>query len=128
MIIKDVMVTGLADVDIQKEVLGWESLNEKNVNETIGFIEAKEMTLIKDLKKPSGKITCTISNKSTDKFVLISKNKRYIECYACKQCWRKSCKKVYQSHNKYADALLVGGLYTQNFDKLCSRCLRKNIL
>ena len=37
------MVTGLADKCIQKEVLRWESLDEKNVNETISFIEAKEM-------------------------------------------------------------------------------------
>ena len=37
------MVTGLADEDIRKEVLGWESLEKKNVNETIGFIEAKYM-------------------------------------------------------------------------------------
>ena len=37
------MVTGVADEDIRKEVLGWESLDEKNVNETIGFIEANEM-------------------------------------------------------------------------------------
>ena len=38
------MVTGLADKDIRKEVLEWGSLYEKNVNDTIGFIEAKEMT------------------------------------------------------------------------------------
>ena len=37
------MVTGLAIEDIRKEVLGWGSLDEKDVNETIGFIEAKEM-------------------------------------------------------------------------------------
>ena len=38
-------------------------------------------------------------------------------CAACKQCWIKFHKKLYQSHNKYADksnALLVGGLYRQN--------------
>ena len=37
------MVTGLADEDIGKEVLGWKSLDEKNVNETIIFIEGKKM-------------------------------------------------------------------------------------
>ena len=55
---------------------------------------------------------------------------RYIECFACKKCWIKSRKKVYQSHQNYADesnALLVGGLYTQNFDGLCSRGRRKNM-
>ena len=59
-----------------------------------------------------------------------SKNLRYIECSASKQCWIKSRKKVYQSHNKYADesnALLVGGLFTQKFDNFCSRSRRKNM-
>ena len=74
-ILKDVRVTGLTDKDIRKEVLGWKNLDEKNVNETIGFIEAKEMTrdamtqpavtasvlsyksLKKTTQKPTGKIT-----------------------------------------------------------------------
>ena len=80
-ILKDVMVTGLADEDIRKEVLGWENLDEKNVNETIGFIEGKEMardamskpavtasvfsykSSKKTTQKPSGKITCGICKK-----------------------------------------------------------------
>ena len=109
-------------------------------NETIGFIEAKEMThyaitqpaittsvssLRKTTQKPSGIITCNICSKSTKKFVWSSKNKKYIECSACKQ-WRiKSRKKVDQSDNKYADetnAFLVDGLYTQNFDKAVDVC------
>ena len=43
-VLKDILVTDLADKDIQKEVLGLESLDEKNVHETIGFFKAKEMT------------------------------------------------------------------------------------
>ena len=40
------MVTVLADEDIRKEVLNSTgSLDKKDVNETIGFIEAKEMKL-----------------------------------------------------------------------------------
>ena len=83
------MVTGVADEDIRKEVLGWESLDEKNANETIGFIEAKEMAqpavtasvssykpLKKTTQRPSGKIICIICNKSADKFVWSSKNMR----------------------------------------------------
>ena len=75
-------------------------------------------SLNKTTQRPNGKITCSICNKSTDKFVWNSKNMRYIECSACKQCWIKSRKKFYQNHNKYVDesnALLVGELYTQNF-------------
>ena len=39
------MVAGQADQDIRKEMLRQGSLSEKNVNETIGFIKAKEMEL-----------------------------------------------------------------------------------
>ena len=38
------MMTCLADEDISKEVLRWGSLDQKDINEIIGFIEAKEMS------------------------------------------------------------------------------------
>ena len=68
--------------------------------------------------------------KINDKFVWSNDNINFIKCSACKQCWIKSRKNVYQSHKKCADesnALLVGRLYTQNFDNLFSRCRRKNM-
>ena len=132
------MVSGLADEDIRKEVLGWGSLDEKDVNETIVFIEAKEMardamtqpavtasvssykSFSKITKRPSGKITCNICSKTSTKFIWSRKNNKYIECSTCKQCWIKSRKKVYHGDNNCADetnALLVGGSYTQNFDQ-----------
>ena len=43
MIVKDVLVAGLIDEDIKKEVLGWSELDRKDVNETVAFIESKEM-------------------------------------------------------------------------------------
>ena len=143
------MVTGLADEDIRKEVLGWGSLDEKDVNETISFIEAKEMVqdamtqpaittsvssykfLSKGSKKPNGKITCNMCGRSTEKFLWSSKNKKYIECSSYKQCWIKSQKKVYQGDNKCTDeinALLVGGLYTQKFDKAVDVCDSINVI
>ena len=42
-IVKDVLVAGLADEDIKKDVLGWSELDTKDVNETVAFIESKEM-------------------------------------------------------------------------------------
>ena len=45
-ILKDVMVTGLADEDIRKEVLGWENLDEKEVNETIGLLKQKRWNVM----------------------------------------------------------------------------------
>ena len=40
------MVTGLANEDVHKEVLGRTSQIEKEFNENIGFIESKEMIKI----------------------------------------------------------------------------------
>ena len=51
------MVTGLANEDIRKKVLGWESLDEKNFSETISFIEEKEMA--RDAK-PQPAVTASV--------------------------------------------------------------------
>ena len=42
-IIKDVLVHGLVDDEIKKEVVGWADVDMKNVEETTSFVEAKEM-------------------------------------------------------------------------------------
>lgn len=42
-IVKDVLVAGLADEDIRRDVLGWAELDDKTVDETVNFIEAKEV-------------------------------------------------------------------------------------
>ena len=47
------MVTSLTFEDKRKEVLGKGSLDKKSVNETIGFIEAKEMAMRQPAVKTS---------------------------------------------------------------------------
>ena len=42
-IVKGVLVSGLSDDDIRKEVLGWSELDTKTVKETVTFIESTEM-------------------------------------------------------------------------------------
>ena len=42
-IVKIVLVTRLADDDIRRKMLGRESLDKKDINETNGFIEVKKM-------------------------------------------------------------------------------------
>ena len=42
-IVKDVLISGFADVDIKNEILGCPELDNKSVQETVTFIEAKEM-------------------------------------------------------------------------------------
>ena len=42
-ILKDVLIAGLVDEEIKKEVLGWVEVDDKTVEETLSFIEGKEM-------------------------------------------------------------------------------------
>jgi hypothetical protein len=42
-IIKDVVVLGIADPDIQKDVLAWEELDVKDDKEVVAFVESKEL-------------------------------------------------------------------------------------
>ncbi|XP_065641175.1 uncharacterized protein LOC136073504 [Hydra vulgaris] len=42
-IIRDIVVAGLSDTDIRKDVLGWVSLDTASVTDIIAFIEGKEM-------------------------------------------------------------------------------------
>ena len=40
---KDVLVAGLSDHEVKREVLGWHDLETKSIEETVAYIEAKEM-------------------------------------------------------------------------------------
>jgi hypothetical protein len=42
-VIKDVIVNGISDTEIQRDVLGWHELDTKVASETVTFIESKEM-------------------------------------------------------------------------------------
>lgn len=42
-IIKDVFISGLSDDEIKREVLGWSDLDQKSIEQTVEFVEAKEM-------------------------------------------------------------------------------------
>ena len=37
------MISGLVDDEVRREVLGWHDLDEKTADETVTFVEAKEM-------------------------------------------------------------------------------------
>jgi len=42
-IAKDVLISGLAEDEVKREVLGWPGLDKSTIEETVSFIEAKEM-------------------------------------------------------------------------------------
>ena len=42
-IIKEVLISGLSDEEVKMEVFGWHDLDRKTVDQTVQFIEAKEI-------------------------------------------------------------------------------------
>ena len=42
-VVKDVLISGIADAEIRKDVLGWSSLDEKSDKEIVAFVEEKEI-------------------------------------------------------------------------------------
>ena len=135
-ILKDVLVAGLADEDIRKEVLGWENLDDKDINQTISFIESKEMAAdampskkvvsnasisnyksdkkqqetLNNSKRPEGKISCSKCHVNTDKFIWSPRKNKYVECTVCRSCWRKSRNKLSNNNKSEASALIIGAV------------------
>ena len=81
-VIKDVLITGLSDPEIRRDVLGWPELDGKTALETVAFIESKEMarnallhcnsgtmnalsTYRKQQKNPENKNDLSIRDKNT---------------------------------------------------------------
>ena len=107
---KDVIVAGLADDEIKKEVLSWSELDDKNVEETVNFIEGKEMardalmkqtvnagiSMYKSRNKtghqqmPMEKIACKDCGDLTDRQVWNKRLGKMIESSLCLPCWKKS--------------------------------------
>ena len=105
-IVKDVLISGLADVDIKKEILGCPELDNQSVQETVTFIEAKEMArdaLAKhsmaavissykskksnDNKLNKAKTTCQACKVEIDRYSWSKRQHRMIECTLCLSCW-----------------------------------------
>ena len=105
--VKDVVVAGLADEEIKKEVLGWSGLDDKNLAGTVTFIEAKEMAhdalatkpinaglssykaKTKQDSKPKSKVLCKECRVEMDKYVWNKRHGKMIEYSLCLSCWKK---------------------------------------
>ena len=116
-IVKDVLINGLADEEIKKDVHGWIELDSKGVKDVVSFIESKEMARDalthrsspaaaaavssykkeqkngKSKEKPEklkGSIPCPTCNVEVDKFVWNQRQGKFIEVKLCLPCWKKS--------------------------------------
>ena len=92
--VKDVLVSGLCDDDIKKEVLGWAELDNKNVNETVAFIEAKEMACDALVPQIS---TAAMSSYKRGTRSNVGPQKEKISCNSCQQEMNKF---VWSKHKK----------------------------
>lgn len=109
-IVKDVLISGLIDDDIKKDVLGCPHLDTQTVQETVSFIEAKEMArdaLTKptvnaaissykstkksnDNKGDTTKTNCQVCKSEIDKYSWSKRQHRMVECTLCLPCWKAS--------------------------------------
>ena len=129
--VKDVVISGLVDEEIKKEVLGWSDLDEKSIEETITFIEAKEMardalskapiaagvSSYKKLgtatdKKPATKVQCKICKSEIEKLVWNRRQQKMIERTHCLSCWKKKKSKtpIENATHDETSALMIGGV------------------
>ena len=149
-IVKDVVVAGLVDDEIKKEVLGWADLDDKNIEETVNFIEGKEMARDALMKQTvnagistyksrikggnsqtqTDKISCKDCGDQTEKFVWSKKQGRKVESSLCITCWKKSRSKRGKTRNNYVDkkdkdevnALFVGAIKSSSIAKASYNC------
>ena len=107
-IVKVVLVTGLVNDDIKKDVLGWTELDAKTVEAMVSFIEAKEMACDALVNQPvtaaissykaNNKVgtntkdmtTCRDCNKVIERYAWRKRQNRTIECTLCINCWQKA--------------------------------------
>ena len=130
--VKDVVISGLVDDDLKREVLGWPDLDEKSLEDTISFIEAKEMARDaldkgptnagisgykkgKNEGKSSVKISCKTCKKEIDKYVYNKRQKKTIEVTMCLPCWKKANPKKEKppadnTEDETGALLLIGGI------------------
>ena len=91
-VIKDMLVTGLSDAEIRRDVLGWPDLDAKTAVETVTFIESKEMARNALLHSNSGSMNA-LSNyrkhkKIVDKDDGIDKKTATGKCPSCGKDYR----------------------------------------
>ena len=103
-VIKYVLVNGLADAEIRRDVLGWKDLDTSSVADTIAFIESKEMArdaykgelsavktqYVKQRQDPKLKLKtkCESCDVQFNQYVLLKSGKVSSERKFCTKCWK----------------------------------------
>ena len=101
-IVKYVLVNGLVDAEIRREVLGWKRLDESSLTETVAFIEQKEMArdAIKgrtaaspaEEARPRREIKCGRCETQMTQHIRL-KSGKLRKRKLCGQCWKATLQK-----------------------------------
>ena len=136
LIVKDVMISGIADDEFKREVLGWHELDERSTEETVTFFESKEMTRDALNKHSSTSTTAAISSykrnqpatdsqsilktrcrdyqTEMDKLSWSRREKKLVECSLCLSCWTKinkqEKKRTQYPNNSETGAITICGI------------------
>ena len=149
-LVKDVLVTGLADDEVKKEILGWSELDQKSLEETVTYIEAKEMardalqmssvaansTYKRTIKNPpqrsqmtDAKSQCKQCKVEIDELVWSRRQKKMIERTLCTSCWKKNNPRQQKeiaggSKSDEVNTLLLGSIETvESVSSVCEKSL-----
>lgn len=137
-IIKDVLISGLSDEEVKMEVFGQHNLDQKTIDQTVHFIEAKEMARsalprsstmssissyrknVRSTKVPTGAsdITtrpCIVCSTQIEKLIWGRRQKKMVDRKFCPTCWSEQIRKKQQHKevNAVADmdsALTIGSI------------------
>lgn len=119
-ITKDVLVSGLSDDEVKREVLGWHDLDTKTVEETATYIEAKEMardamnkssmnaalsSYKKKGRQTDEKVLCKDCHTEIDKLFWSRRQKKMVEKAFCSSCWSKKTKEKSSNRQKNVNAV-----------------------
>ena len=118
-VIKYVLVNGLADAEIRRDVLGWKDLDTSSVADTIAFVENKEMArdaykgelsavktqYVKQQQDPRLKMKakCESCDVQVNPFVLLKSGKISSERKFCAKCWKAKGVKSFGTDKKKAE-------------------------
>ena len=115
-VIKDVVVLGIADSDIQKDVLAWEELDDKDDKAVVAFVETKELARNAWVSSQSSGTAAGLSSYRRDAGQSSSDDPSIKEKLTMKgKC--SVCKEKFSIYKRYQS----GRMNKKPF-KLCPRC------
>ena len=116
MVIKDILIAGVSDSDIRKELLGWSELDSKSDKEVVRFVEEKEMAFKAWSSTKGGSNVGGISS--------YKKNRNGDSEKAKKLALKGNCATCHTQTSLYTE--FANGKLNKNPHKYCQSCYKLN--